>query len=641
MMYQSHMKIKRYFLLSIVLLLLLGTALTIGLVSSRRIMLDLIKEQARSLLSVVASTQENLIFAEARLEDEFIDKLIGVCAYLETHRAQSDIEGIRESFDFNSIIIYDARTKKMLVTSGTPAGIAERIFEQSEPISFEYFTLAKRRLMRFVYVFAQRIYQIELPADDIQEFRTEFGINKIMNMIAVNPMVVYLVLQDEKGILFATPNVQAISRIDDDPALVQVMSDRAEASRIEEFNEIDVLELVRPFVVEDELVGIFRIGISLDNYHHHIRRTEGQLIILFLILFGAGFVLFLLFMNYQSYANIKELFDRTLGAVEDGVLLVNSKRVINGVNKMFCSMSAFSEDMLVGNRYDAVLVGDPFDVDKVLSEGRKISDEKMLFGRHIQYDTYPLSDNRQRVTGVITILHDVSKIRAFEKEREEAERLIFLGNLVANFAHEIKNPLNGLSIATQRLTREFPGVDEEYTRLTEGLKKEIDTLNRIVNDFLTLARPKMREKAPFKVSTVLEKVRATIAHELSEYDITLEFAVDSDLEITGNADDFRRAVLNVFLNAIEAVNAVEGRSRAIRVKLVEEGKTVLLTISDNGIGMDEEERERIFSPYFTTKKSGTGLGLYIAQKIIKDHGGKIRIESKKSKGTAFTIVFER
>ena len=168
MMYQSYMKIKRYFLLSVVLLLLLGTALTIGLVGSRRIMLDLIKEQARSLLSVVASTQENLIFAEARLEDEFIDKLIGVCTYLETRQARSDINGIKESFGFNSIVVYDANTRDKLLAAGTPASVPERIFEQAEQLSIEYFTFANRKLMRFVYILAQHIYQIELPADDIQ-----------------------------------------------------------------------------------------------------------------------------------------------------------------------------------------------------------------------------------------------------------------------------------------------------------------------------------------------------------------------------------------------------------------------------------------------------------------------------------------
>ena len=114
--------------------------------------------------------------------------------------------------------------------------------------------------------------------------------------MAANPMVDYLVLQDKDGILFATPNVQTISKIEDDPALLGVVDQRIEASRIEEFGGQNVLELVRPFVVDEELLGIFRIGISLESYHSHVRKTEGQLIILFAILFGAGFILFLLFI---------------------------------------------------------------------------------------------------------------------------------------------------------------------------------------------------------------------------------------------------------------------------------------------------------------------------------------------------------
>ncbi len=635
------MKIKRYFLLSIVLLLLLGTFLTIGLISSRRAMLDLIKEQARSLLSVVASTQENLIFAEARLEDEFIDKLIGICEYIDKRLVRGELDAVRYSFDLNSIVVFDSRTQERLAVAGAPSAVPERIFSQTEPIFFEYFDVGNRRIMRFAYILGQRIYQIELPADEIQEFRAEFGINKIINMMAVNPMVEYLVLQDEKGILFATPNVQTISRIGDDGVLQEVVERRSEANRIESFEGHNVLELVRPFVVEDELLGIFRIGISLDNYNHHVRRTEGQLIILFVILFGAGFVLFLLFMNYQSYANIKELFDRTLGAIEDGVLLVDRNEKISGVNKMFSVMSQFDEKMLLDNHYSSVFLEDPFDIKKALSEGKKIADEKSIFGRNVQYDTYPLFDKKQRVNGVITILHDVSKIREFEKEREEAERLVFLGNLVANFAHEIKNPLNGLSIAVQRLIREFPNVDEEYNRIAQGLKNEIDALNKIVNDFLMLARPKMRERSAFRVTRVLEKVREMTEHELREHRIALDYQADTDIEIVGSADDMRRAILNIFLNAIEAVNAVADRPRTIRMILTGRVDTVVLTIADNGIGMDEEEQERIFSPYFTTKKSGTGLGLYIAQKIIKDHGGKITVQSEKQKGTAFTIVFER
>ena len=633
------MKIKRYFLLALILLLLLGISLTIGLISSRRIMLDLIKEQARSFLSVVASTQENLIFAEARLEDEYIEKLIGACNLVDSRLSESTVGSVRQSFDFSSIVVFDRKTRKRLAGSGTPIEIHSGIFEQSNPISFEYFDFGHKKLMRFVYVVAQRIYQIEAPAEEIQEFRAEFGFNKIMNQIAVNPMVDYLVLQDKKGILFATPNVQTISKIDDDSTLLRVMDQRIEASRIEEFSEQDVLELVRPFVVDEELLGIFRIGISLESYHGHVRKTEGQLIFLFAILFAAGFILFLLFMNYQSYANIKELFDKTLGAIEDGVLLVNKKKVIGGANSMFCSLSAFDECRLVGDKYNTVFPDDPFDIDGVIAGGKKIADEKNIFGRDIQYATYPLFDERQRVSGVISILHDMSKIREFEKEREEAERLVFLGNLVANFAHEIKNPLNGLSIATQRMTKEFPSADKEYTRITKSLKTEIDALNKIVNDFLLLARPRMKERVAFNLAEIIEETCASVEEQTREFDIAMDKDIEVDASIIGSADDFRRAILNILLNAIDAVTAVDDRERRISISTTKSRNEVKLRISDNGLGMDKEEKERVFSPYFTTKKSGTGLGLYIAQKIIKDHRGRIEIESHKDKGTTFEITF--
>jgi signal transduction histidine kinase len=300
-------------------------------------------------------------------------------------------------------------------------------------------------------------------------------------------------------------------------------------------------------------------------------------------------------------------------------------------------MSAFDECRLVGDKYYAVFPGDPFDVAKVIADGKKIADEKNIFGKDIQYATYPLFDERQHVSGVISILHDVSKIREFEKEREEAERLVFLGNLVANLAHEIKNPLNGLSIASQRLIKEFPSADEEYTRLTGNLKTDIDSLNKIVNDFLMLARPRMKERVEFSLAQILEETCVSVEAQMGEFNVVLHKDLQADASIIGSADDFRRAILNIILNAIDAVTAIDDRERKISVKTTKTRDGVKLRVSDNGLGMDKEEQDRVFSPYFTTKKSGTGLGLYIAQKIIRDHHGRIEIKSEKGKGTTFEI----
>jgi signal transduction histidine kinase len=636
------MKPRRYFLLAIILLVILGIFLTLGIINSRRIMLDLIKEEARSLLTIVASTQENSIFAEGRFEDTNIEKLIHICNYIESANFDKNtLEKIRQHFDIHSIVIFNTQTGKKIATSGSPYKIIDDIFSRDEVIFFEYFTVAAKKYVRFVYRTESKIFHVEMSAEDIEAFRQEVGINKIMNQISMNPMVKYLVLQDKRGIIFATPNMHTITRIEDDSTLIDAIEQHVETSRITEFNNEHLLELIRPFVIDGESFGLLRIGISLDNYYRHVRSTERQLMLLFIILFGVGFVLFLLFMKYQSYLGLEELFTKTLGAVEDAVLMVDSKGTITGINKMFSIMSSFEEKMLVHQHYFSLFKNDPFDVDKVLHSGAKIVNETYVFNRNIQYATYPLLNEKNRVSGVIAVLRDVTKIREFEKEREETERLTFLGNLVANFAHEIKNPLNGLSIATQRLIREFPSGDKEYSRLTTTIKKEIESLNKTLNDFLSLARPRMSEKKIFSLSDLFHGALDILREQARDNAIILKEKIAKDVEFIGNAEDLKRALLNIMLNAVDSLSNVTDRQRELSVILTQHKKEIEVEIIDNGEGMREDEVEKIFTPYFTTKKGGTGLGLYIAHNILKQHNAKIDVESRRGKGTTFKIIMRQ
>jgi two-component system nitrogen regulation sensor histidine kinase GlnL len=636
------MKPRRYFLLAIILLVILGIFLTLGIINSRRIMMELIKEEARSFLSIVASTQENSIFAEGKYEDEIIERLINICNYFEiTNLNKNNLGKVRESFNINSIVINNVKTRKTIATSGYSLKITDRILQGEERIFFDYFNVGSKKFMSFVYRIGDRVFQLEISAENIRTFRQDFGINKIINQISMNPMVKYLVLQDRKGIIFATPNVQTIMRIEDDSILIDVSERSVEVSRIMIFEEENVLELVRPFIVEGQNLGLFRIGISLDSYYRHVRLTERQLLLLFIILFGAGFVLFFLFMKYQSYVGLKEIFHKTLGAVEDAVLMVDKRGNITGVNKMFTSMSSYEEKMLLNHNYFSLFRDDQFDIKEVLKNGSKIVDERSVFGKNIQFSTYPLIDEKQKISGAISVLRDVTKIREFEKEREEGERLKFLGNLVANFAHEIKNPLNGLSIAIQRIIREYPSKDDEYNRLVSNIKKEIESLDKILNDFLSLARPQVKEKEEFDLSNLLNETLNIIREQAKFHSIKLKEKINKNVKLIGKAEDFRRALLNILLNAVDAVSLVSDRAREIIVKLTRRDNKIYLTIADNGKGMGKEETERIFTPYFTTKTKGTGLGLYIAQEIIKDHKGEITIETKKNKGTTFRITFQQ
>jgi signal transduction histidine kinase len=635
------MKSRRYILIAIILLIILGIFMTLGIVNSRREMMHLIKEEARSFLSVVASTQENAIFAEGKYEDEIIDKLISVCHYLEvTGINKTTLSKIRQSFRLNSVTIFDIYTKKMVFSSGNPLEISSSAFAAKEKIFYEYFNIGQKKYMRFVYKTQKNIFQIEISAEEVQRFRQEFGINKIITQLSMNPTVEYLVLQDKKGIIFATPNIQTITKIEDDSVLVSVYEQHIEMSRITEFEDENILELVRPFIVSGQSLGLFRIGISLDGFHRHVRASERQLIVLFVILFGAGFVLFYFFAKYQSYMDLRGLFDKTLGAVEDGILTVNSKGLVIGVNKAFSRLSSLDEKMILDHNYFTIFKNDPFDIQRALKQGTKVINEKCVFERNIQYSTYPLLDTKRRINGAISVLRDITKLRAFEKEREETERLKFLGNLVANFAHEIKNPLNGLSIATQRLVKEFSQENKEYIRLTTTIKKEIEALNKILNDFLSLVRPRIKEKKEFNLSLVIQDTIDIIRGQVNKDKIELKCNIKKDVKMYGNMEDFKRAVLNILLNAVDAFSDIKDRKKLISIDLTKHDDLIQFTIIDNGKGMDTEEQERIFTPYFTTKKKGTGLGLFIAQKIINDHNAEIKVTSERDRGTAFNIYIK-
>ena len=610
----------------------------LGIVSSRRIMMALITEEAHSFLSMASMIQENAIFGEGRLEDEIIDKLLNLCNYLEGRRLeQKAIDEVVKNFELNSIVVFERRTRRVIARSGPAVEFSNRIFTFEGPVHYEYFCIGHKKQLRFVYKTASRVYQIELPADAIENFRKEFGLNRIIEQIAVNPMVKYLVLQDKRGIIFATPNIQTISRIEDDTLLSKVISKGGEQSRIIEFNRENILELVRPFIIKGETIGIFRLGISLEGYHRHMKETERQMILLFCILFFSGLILFFFFMKHQSLLGLKEIFDKTLGAVEDGVLMVDKRGIITGVNRMFCGITSFEEKGLLQQNYFLLFKEDPLSIKRVLEQGTKIVDERKMFGKNIQYATYPLFDNKNRIIGSISVMRDVTKLRAFEKEREEAERFVFLGNLVANFAHEIKNPLNGLSIATQRLIKEFPSADKEYQQLTSTMRKEIEFLNKTLNDFLTLARPGLKEKREFDLTRLLRQTLELVGEQIVRFNIELKKEVADGVKIIGCEEDFKRAILNILLNAIDALALVSGKPRELRVRLKKMKKKVLLEVADNGVGMEPKEIEKIFTPYFTTKKGGTGLGLYIAQKIIHDHKGTVLVKSRKGQGTKFQI----
>ena len=227
-----------------------------------------------------------------------------------------------------------------------------------------------------------------------------------------------------------------------------------------------------------------------------------------------------------------------------------------------------------------------------------------------------------------------------ERQLEKAERLSSLGQLAAGVAHEIRNPLNAISMASQRLKRECSPADEEkrkeFETLAAVIRDEIRRLNGIIEEFLTFSKSRRLDLRDCPVQEVLQKIVNLISTEAASRGIALRTDwAEKPIVIPMDMDKLQQAFLNFIKNAMESING-EG-TVTLAVREVENGQ-VSVRITDTGCGMTTEEVERIFNPEYTTKEKGLGLGLPLSHEIIRGHGGEIRVLSRKGEGTTFEIL---
>ncbi len=227
-----------------------------------------------------------------------------------------------------------------------------------------------------------------------------------------------------------------------------------------------------------------------------------------------------------------------------------------------------------------------------------------------------------------------------ERQLEKAERLSSLGQLAAGVAHEIRNPLNAISMASQRLKRECSPADEERKREFENLagviRDEIRRLNGIIEEFLTFSKSRRLDLRDCPVQEVLQKIILLISAEAASRGIALRTDwEEKPIVIPMDMDKLQQAFLNFIKNAMESISGEGTVTLAVRKR---ENGQVSVRISDTGCGMTTEEVERIFNPEYTTKEKGLGLGLPLSHEIIRGHGGEIRVLSRKGAGTTFEIL---
>lgn len=221
-----------------------------------------------------------------------------------------------------------------------------------------------------------------------------------------------------------------------------------------------------------------------------------------------------------------------------------------------------------------------------------------------------------------------------QKELRRSERLAALGRMAAGVAHELRNPLSsikGLAMLIKSGGKKGRGSIGENVDLLVG---EVDRLNRGIEELLDYAKPEQLKISPVNVNDVIKKTSSLLAVDLDSQNIQLDLQLDPEIpDIAADEDKLNRLLLNLSLNGIQAME----KDGCLVISTRSEGKTVIISVADNGPGIPADHMKKIFDPYFTTKRVGTGLGLAMCSKIVEEHGGEITISSTVNKGTVVIV----
>ena len=265
-------------------------------------------------------------------------------------------------------------------------------------------------------------------------------------------------------------------------------------------------------------------------------------------------------------------------------------------------------------------------------------------------DEFSAEDDRRLLTIIASTIAQRVKIQQTIDALVESERMATLGRLVRTIAHEVRNPLGSIRLGTQLLQYNETEEDEqgdtdpnsvelsqkEIKEYTAIIIKEVDRLNRFVEQLLAFSKPAMQIAKACDINRLLDNSLAICRPELEQHAIKVVTQYDTSCpKVNINEDGITQVILNLFYNAVEAMDT-DG-TLTIETTYQSEAKTVRIRVQDDGPGIPSDDIPKLFDPFYTTKQKGTGLGLYISQKIVAEHGGNIEIDPNAEIGTAFVM----
>jgi two-component system sensor histidine kinase HydH len=397
-----------------------------------------------------------------------------------------------------------------------------------------------------------------------------------------------------------------------------------------------------------ELRPIYIVQLDFEQFNTPLKRQFLQIVILMVVILLVGIGGALSFVTLKGLkgsqlrlGKMRAFNDILVSSLPIGLIATDSSGVVQVYNGSARELIGLDEQKVVGSLPETCL---PRQLAEMFS-GNEMDDQmERLVEAHLdivpekemtlQLASMVVLDDVEDFAGEVLLIRDLTTVKLLEKELQRNERLAALGKMAAGVAHELRNPLSSIKGLALLLKSNFSDPSDE-AQTADVLVKEVERLNRGIGELLDYAKPGKLIRDVLSIQEIIEKTVLLVRIDAESYGITIRVETDDNLpKVLVDKDKMNQVFLNLFLNAIQAME--QGGNLLVRTE--KDGRNIITTVRDNGVGIETENLARVFDPYYTTKNDGTGLGLAMSSKIVEEHGGWLELSSVAGEYTEVRVV---